>query len=59
MMVIQQLLGMSEARMIDRLISWVYTRKMFGPRCSEYEPSCACCAAWKLHDELCEVKEND
>lgn len=20
------------------------------------EPSCACCAAWKLHDELCEVE---
>jgi hypothetical protein len=23
--------------MIDRFISWLYTRRLYGPRCSEYE----------------------
>jgi len=38
--------------MIDRMISWLYTRRIFGPRCSDYEQECSVCAAWKLHDEI-------
>lgn len=38
--------------LLDHFISWLYTRKLFGPRCSDYEPGCACCEAWKFHDEL-------
>ena len=38
--------------MIDRLISWLYTRRLFGPRCSDYKSGCACCEAWEFHDEL-------
>jgi hypothetical protein len=22
----------------------------YGPKCPEYEPRCACCAAWKLYE---------
>ena len=38
--------------MIDRLISWIYTRRLFGLRCEEYAEGCPCCEAWKFHDEL-------
>ena len=38
--------------MIDRFISWLYIRRMYGPRCSEYEPSCIVCEQWKHHDEM-------
>jgi hypothetical protein len=38
--------------MFDRVISWLYTRKIWGPRCSEFEPECPCCDRWKQHDEL-------
>lgn len=38
--------------MLDRLLSWLYTRKVWGPRCSERETGCACCDAWATHDWL-------
>ena len=43
--------------MIDRFISWLYTRRMYGPRCSEYESGCIVCEQWKLHDEVFGDKE--
>jgi hypothetical protein len=38
--------------MIDRFISWLYIRRLYGPRCSEYESSCIVCEQWKHHDEM-------
>jgi hypothetical protein len=38
--------------MIDWFISWLYTRKLYGPRCSDFEATCPCCEAWQNHDEL-------
>lgn len=37
---------------IDRVISYVYTRRLFGPRCEEDLPGCACCDAWRTHDDI-------
>lgn len=37
---------------MDRFISWLYTRQIWGDRCSAYEPDCHCCKAWRLHDWL-------
>lgn len=34
-----------------RLVSWLYTRMFFGPRCDDFEPECCVCRAWKLHKE--------
>ncbi len=39
-------------KMLDRFISWFYTRRIYGIRCSTYSVGCACCGAWKFHDEL-------
>lgn len=36
----------------DRLISWLYTRRIWGPRCTEYAPGCPCCDRWRQHDEM-------
>ena len=38
--------------LLDRLLSWLYTHRLWGPRCSDYEPTCPCCEAWKTHDEI-------
>lgn len=38
--------------MIDRFISWLYTRKLFGNRCYEFQEGCPVCEQWKLHDEM-------
>ena len=38
--------------MFDRFISWLYTRHIWGPRCSEYQEGCPCCEAWATHDEM-------
>lgn len=37
---------------LDHFLSWLYTYRLWGPRCSDYEPTCACCEAWKVHDEI-------
>lgn len=37
--------------LFDRLLSYVYTRRFYGPRCPEFEPLCGCCQAWELHDD--------
>ena len=36
----------------DRWLSWLYTYRIAGPRCPDFEPQCACCQGWKYHDEL-------
>lgn len=36
---------------IDHLVSYVYTRRMFGPRCPEHLDGCAVCDAWRFHDD--------
>ena len=37
---------------VDQFISWLYTRRLYGPRCPDFEPTCHCCKAWKWHDEV-------
>lgn len=36
---------------IDHIVSYVYTRRMFGHRCEEYLEGCAVCDAWQFHDD--------
>lgn len=36
----------------DHLLSWSYTKRIWGSRCPDYEPECPCCKAWRLHDEV-------
>jgi hypothetical protein len=36
----------------DHLLSWAYTRRIYGPRCPDYDKECYSCEAWHLHDEL-------
>lgn len=36
--------------MIDRLISWIYINRLWGRRCSDYEPECPSCREWAMHD---------
>lgn len=38
--------------MLDRFISWLYIRRLWGPRCSEYDPDCPVCEHWREHDEV-------
>lgn len=35
----------------DRFLSYLYTRRFFGPRCPEFAPGCPCCEAWEFHDD--------
>lgn len=37
---------------IDRFISWIYTRRIWGVRCSVIDEECMCCQKWIEHDEL-------
>lgn len=39
-------------RLFDKLLSWIYTYRIWGPRCPDFEPQCACCKAWAEHDEI-------
>lgn len=32
------------------------TEKLFGKKCREYEPGCACCQAWNVYDTI--IEEN-
>lgn len=36
---------------LDHILSYVYTRRMFGPRCEEYLKGCPVCDAWHFHDD--------
>ncbi len=36
----------------DRVVSWFYIRRIWGTRCSDYEPECHCCRRWAEHDWL-------
>ncbi len=38
--------------LLDRLLSWLYTHRLYGSRCPDYDAECHCCAAWREHDEL-------
>ncbi len=38
--------------LIDRFISWLYIRRIWGERCGDVEPECPCCKKWIEHDEL-------
>ena len=44
---------------LDCLISYVYTRRMFGHRCEEYLEGCPGCDAWRLHDDCFGNSEPD
>lgn len=35
-----------------RASHWLFTRLWSGPRCRDFEPLCANCAAWMEHDEI-------
>jgi len=37
---------------LNRFLSWLYINRVWGPRCSDYEPGCACCVHWAEHDWL-------
>lgn len=37
---------------LDIILSWLYTRRLYGERCPDYDPNCHCCLAWRDHDEL-------
>ena len=36
----------------DHFVSWLYTYRLYGPRCPDYADSCPGCIAWVNHDEL-------
>jgi hypothetical protein len=38
--------------MFDRFVSWFYTWRVWGPRCTEYEKDCLVCRQWREHDEI-------
>lgn len=41
-------------KLLDRIISYIYTRHFYGPRCPDFQEGCICCEAWALHDEMTE-----
>ncbi len=43
--------------LIDKFISWLYIRRIWGERCDEVEPKCLCCEKWIEHDELFNEEE--
>jgi hypothetical protein len=36
----------------EHFLSWLYTRQMYGPRCSDFAEHCPCCEAWQQHDDI-------
>lgn len=38
--------------LFDHFLSWLYIRRLYGPRCPEYADGCYCCEKWKDHDEI-------
>lgn len=42
--------------MLDRFISWLYTRCIYGVRCRGFYHECICCQKWKEHDEIFNIK---
>lgn len=36
----------------DIFVSWLYTRRLYGERCPDYDEHCHCCKAWQEHGEL-------
>lgn len=45
--------------LFNHFVSWLYTRRLYGPRCPDFMHGCACCEAWKVHDELFNEAEAD
>lgn len=37
---------------VDHFLSFLYVRKLWGERCSDFEPECVVCQRWQEHDEL-------
>lgn len=37
---------------MDRLISWLYTRRIWGARCPDFDPDCYTCRRWAEHDDM-------
>lgn len=35
----------------DRFLSWLYLRRLWGPRCPDYLQGCPGCEHWREHDE--------
>lgn len=36
----------------DRFVSWYSTKRLWGDRCSDFEPLCHTCQMWALHDDV-------
>lgn len=36
----------------DRFLSWLYIRRLYGPRCPDYGEYCPACQQWREHDEV-------
>ena len=45
--------------MLDLLISYIYITKIWGSRCSDFEPTCIVCEKWREHDEIFIGEDND
>jgi len=37
---------------IDCLISYIYIRKIWGPRCQDFDRACLTCQKWQEHDQI-------
>lgn len=35
---------------LDESLSEKYTNEIWGPRCADFDPDCATCRAWRMHD---------
>lgn len=36
----------------DRFLSWLYIRRIWGPRCPDINAECRVCQRWQEHDDL-------
>lgn len=37
---------------VDRLVHWYATRRIYGPRCRDFDDNCVVCYNWLEHDIL-------
>lgn len=44
--------------LLDRLVHYLATRMIWGPRCSDFEPRCVCCEHWREHDWLFDSRKD-
>ena len=45
--------------LFDKWIHWLAVWRVWGPRCSEFELTCATCRHWAEHDWLFDVVDVD